>query len=161
MTAVPSRGATGSRASALGAWTLVLTGVGHVVTVVISSSGATSPSGQVAQRAMARTQVAIAGSSRSLQQLFTGFSVTMALLLCGFGAINLYVLRCAPQLFTRRRGLLALDLAVTGGGLVLALLLLPPPPVVLFTVAAGAFAVALTKATRFEGSEPSLVGADG
>ena len=138
------------RSIAVGAWSLVVTGVGHAALVAIDSVTA-PPTGEAeARRVMATTDVVGLGLERSLSQLFLGFSVTMALFLVALGMLNLLALRHAPQLFLDTSAVLLLDLTVAVTALAISATLLPPPPIVLFTVTTAAFgaAVALRRTAR-------------
>lgn len=130
------------RSIAVGAWSLVVTGVGHATLVAVGSVTA-PPTGEVeARRVMAATDAVGLGLERSLSQLFLGFSVTMALFLVALGALTLLALHHAPRLFLDTGTVLLLDLAVAGTALAISATLLPPPPIVLFTVATAAFGAA-------------------
>jgi hypothetical protein len=86
---------------------------------------------------MATTAIPVAGMERSYWDLFQGFSLMMALMLVGLGAMVLLV---EP---TRAvKGLLA---AVLVPAFAISVLLLPPPPIVLLGLAAVAAAVGLLR----------------
>jgi hypothetical protein len=135
-------------ACAVGAWSLVVTGVVHAIVVAAGSAATPSAGEQAARRTMAATHVTVAGTDRTLWQLFTGFSLAMALFIAGLGALNLLVLRRAPHLFLDGRAALVLNLGILLPALVLAALLFPPPPIVLLGVSCAAFGYALTRDRR-------------
>lgn len=133
------------RACAFGAWSLVVTGTLHAI-VVAAGTAVSPPAAERAARAtMATTRVGIAGLDRTLWQLFTGFSLAMALFIAGLGALNLLVLRRAPEVLLASRAALALNLGVVAPALALSALLLPPPPIVLLGACCAAFGYALTR----------------
>jgi hypothetical protein len=131
------------RACALGAWSLIVTGAVHAAAVAAGAAAATPPAELAARRAMAATRVAVAGLDRTLWQLFTGFSLAMALFILGLGALNLLVLRRAPHLFLNSRAALVLNLGIVLPALVLSVLFFPPPPIVLLALGGVAFGYAL------------------
>ncbi|GIF16373.1 LIC_13387 family protein [Actinoplanes teichomyceticus] len=130
-------------ACAIGAWSLVVTGAAHAGTVVAGAAVAAPPAEQAARRAMAATHVDIAGLDRTLWQLFTGFSVAMALFIFALGALNLLVLRRAPHLFLDSRAVPGLNLGIVLAALILSVRFFPPPPIVLLTVSCLAFGYVL------------------
>ena len=154
MTARPTRAWTArSTATAVTGSSLVLTGTLHA-TVAALGAAADPPSGERLVRAsMEATSTTVAGLDRSFWELFTGFSLVMAVLLTGFGALNLLVLRQAPRLVHETRALLWLDAAVLVPALAVCVLLLPPPPVVLLGVATAAVAVGLSRPDRQRGPD--------
>jgi hypothetical protein len=132
-------------ATAVAGWTLVATGAGHAALVVVGATGEPQAGERAARAAMQPVTVTVAGLDRSLWQLFTGFSLAMALLLVGFGAVTLVVLREGPHLVQRTRALLWLDAAVVLLLLGVSAALLPPPPIVLLGLAAAAIGTALSR----------------
>ena len=141
-THLPPRRTLRTLAPAVAGWLLVLTGSGHTALVVVGS-GSPSASESRAQETMAATSVVIGGLERSYWELFQGFSLMMALMLVGLGALLLLVLRRAPQLVLESRGLLLLVVAVLLPALLISAVLLPPPPIVLLGVATVAVLTAL------------------
>ncbi|WP_432523641.1 LIC_13387 family protein [Kineococcus sp. SYSU DK006] len=134
-----------SRATTVAGWSLVATGALHA-SLVAAGAIAQPPPGERAVRASMRAATtSVAGLERSFWQLFNGFSLAMALLLVGFGALNLLVVRHAPHLLHRTRALLWLDACVVLPLLVVSLLLFPPPPVLLLGLAAAAVGTALCR----------------
>ncbi len=134
-----------SIATAVTGWLFVVTGTGHALLV---GAGALLEPPEVergVRQAMAGTSVTVAGLDRTLWELFQGFSLVMAVMLAGFGALNLLVLRRAPQLVHQTRALLWLDAAVLLPVLLVSVLLLPPPPILLLGLAASAVALALSR----------------
>ncbi|MBB4745242.1 hypothetical protein BJY16_008701 [Actinoplanes octamycinicus] len=126
------------RACAIGAWSLVVTGVVHAAAVAAGAGETDSPVERLAD-----THLVIAGLDRSLWQLFTGFSLAMALFIVGLGALNLLVLRRAPELFLDGRAVIVLNLGIVVPALALSVLFFPPPPIVLLGVGGVAFGYAL------------------
>lgn len=126
---------TRSKPTRLIGWLLVATGSGHAILVAVGYA-TSPPAGERAVRTlMAETAIPVAGMERSYWDLFQGFSLMMALMLVGLGALVLLV---EP---TRAvKGLLA---AVLVPALAISVLLLPPPPIVLLGLAAVAAAVGL------------------
>lgn len=131
------------RAVALAAWSLVVTGCGHTVLVVVSMLSGASDDEQRVRDVMAGTVMAMGGLERDFWQLFQGFSLLMALLLVGLGALNLLLVRRHPGVLLADRAVLWVDLAVLVPAWGLSVLLLPPPPILLLGVAVAALAVAL------------------
>ena len=142
MTTEPSRRRL--RACAVGSWTLVLTGVVHTAAELAAAVAPTPDAHRAARDAMSATVVAIGGVERTFAELMTGLSLTMAVFLTAFGALNLLALRRAPSLYAADAVLL-LDLAAAAVALALAVALLPPPPVVLLGGCCAAFAYALSR----------------
>lgn len=112
-------------------WLLVVTGAGHATLVAVGSASPTPGDERAVRALMETTSVAVGGLERTYWQLFTGFSLVMALLLVGLGALVLLVERRAPELVEGSRAVLALLSLVLAPALVLSALLLPPPPIVL------------------------------
>jgi hypothetical protein len=133
------------RACATGAWSLIVTGTVHATVVATGSAATTPPDELAARRAMAATHITIAGLDRTMWQLFTGFSLAMALFLVGLGALNLLALRRVPELFLHSRAALVLNLGIALPALALAILLLPPPPIAMLSVTCTAFGYALIR----------------
>lgn len=144
---IPLTSTTRRRASAIGAWSLVLTGVTHAAAIAAGAAASTPAAELAARQAMADAHIDIAGLDRTLWQLFMGFSLTMAVFVTGLGALNLLVLRLAPQLFLTTRAALWVNLSIALPAFALAVLLFPPPPIALLGVASVAFGVALTRPT--------------
>ena len=134
-------------APAVAGWLLVLTGSGHTALVVVGSGPPTASESR-AHETMADTSVVIGGLDRSYWELFQGFSLMMALMIVGLGALLLLVLRRAPQLVLESRGLLLLVVAVLVPALLISVVLLPPPPIVLLGIATVAVLTALLSPGR-------------
>ncbi|MEV4704457.1 LIC_13387 family protein [Actinoplanes sp. NPDC049316] len=133
------------RACAVGAWSLIVTGAAHAAAMAAGAATSPPPAEEAARRTMAATHVTIAGLDRTLWQLFTGFSLAMALFIAGLGALNLLALRRAPELFLRSRAAGVLNLCVVLPALALSVLLFPPPPILFLGVSCAAFGYALTR----------------
>lgn len=128
-------------------WLLVLTGSGHTA-LVVAGTGTPTAREIHAHETMAATSVVIGGLERSYWELFQGFSLMMALMVVGLGALLLLVLRRAPQLVLESRGLLLLVGAVLLPALLISVVLLPPPPIVLLGIATVAVLAALLSPGR-------------
>lgn len=123
--------------TALIGWLLVATGAGHG-TLVAAGYATTPPANERAVRElMAATSVPVAGMERSYWDLFQGFSLMMALVLVGLGALVLLV--------EQTRAVSVLLALVLVPALALSLLLLPPPPIVLLGLAAVAAVAGLLR----------------
>ncbi|KRE94037.1 hypothetical protein ASG76_11565 [Nocardioides sp. Soil774] len=147
-TTSPARRPIRTTATAIAGGLLVLTGTGHTALVVIQSL-TEAPAREVPTRElMAGTSVVLGGVERSYWDLFQGFSILMALMIVGFGALLLHALRRAPHLVLDAHGLLVLCVAVLLPGLAISALLLPRPPIVLFGLALAAVLTALCAPTR-------------
>lgn len=148
MTTRPAaRRTTRTLAPTVAGWLLVLTGSGHTALVVVGT-GTPTASESHAHETMAATSVVIGGLERSYWELFQGFSLMMALMVVGLGALLLLVLRRAPQLVLESRGLLLLVGAVLLPALLISVVLLPPPPIVLLGIATVAVLAALLSPGR-------------
>ncbi|WIM92967.1 hypothetical protein ACTOB_004927 [Actinoplanes oblitus] len=143
------------RACAAGAWSLVVAGAVHAAVVAAGTAAPVPAAERAAREAMATTHVAIAGLDRTMWQLFTGFSLTMALFIFGLGALNLLVLRRAPHLFLGSRAALLLNLGIALPALVLSILLFPPPPILFLGVSCAAFGYALARPSALTPARPS------
>ncbi|WP_432536188.1 LIC_13387 family protein [Kineococcus arenarius] len=141
----PRVAASRSTATTVAGWSLVLTGSVHAISFVVGAVVEPPPGEHLVRASMRGTTVSLAGLDRSFWQLFNGFSLAMALLLIGFGAVNLLVVRRAPELLHRTRALLWLDASVVLPLLVTSLLLFPPPPVLLLGLTAVAIGTALRR----------------
>jgi len=118
-------------------WLLVATGSGHATLVAVGYA-TTPPADERAVRAlMAATAIPVAGLERSYWDLFQGFSLMMALMLVGLGALVLLV---EPT-----RSVKVLLAVVLVPALAISVLLLPPPPIVLIGLAAVAATVGLLR----------------
>jgi hypothetical protein len=135
-------------ATAIAGGLLVLTGTLHAALVVVGSL-TPAPAREVPTRElMAGTSVVLGGIERSYWDLFQGFSIMMALMIAGFGALLLLALRRAPHLVLDARGLLVLCAVVLLPGPAVSALLLPTPPIVLFGLALTAVVAALCSPAR-------------
>ncbi len=143
--------------TAVAAWALLVTGVGHTVLVVVSAVSETPRDQLDVRQAMVETTTRVAGLDRSLWQLFSGFSLVMALLLVGFGALNLLLVRRHPGVLLESRAVLWLDLAVVLTALGIAVRLLPAPPIVLLGLAVVAVVVALSRPDASFDGAPAAV----
>jgi hypothetical protein len=123
-------------AARIGAWTFVVTGVGHLTLAsLLPSTGDLL----TVERQMEQARFPMA-PSRSVGDLMQGFSVTMSVLLVAIGVSVLLATRHGRAL---EQSQAALMLLLSLGLLVIALVQLPAPPIVLMSVASAAFAVAL------------------
>ena len=143
-------------AATVAGWLLVITGVGHTTLVAVASATTSSPADTAIRDAMATAPVTVAGLERSYWDLYLGFSLMMALMLVGLGALVLLVVRRAPELAAGAVvGLLALVLVPAWA---ISALLLPPPPIVLLgvaTVAVVSSAVLRARSTRVQQAVPA------
>jgi len=134
------------RTTLVAGWSMIVLGVGHLVTFLASAGQDATTSREL--KRLAEVQVAVPGLPHSLADLFLGFSLTMALLLVTVGALLVLVARHAAQ----APGLLAtVQLVVVtfaGVGLVLSWLYLPLPPVVGLSIALAAGLWGLVAARR-------------
>jgi hypothetical protein len=146
---IPARNAPArtarSTATAVAGWLLVVTGAGHATLVAVQSISGVPASERPIHQAMAATTIPIAGIERSHWDLFVGFSLMMALMLVGLGALVLVVRRAAPELVRGTRAVLTLLGLVLVPALLLSVLLLPPPPIVLLGLALVAVVVGLVR----------------
>lgn len=143
-------------AATVAGWLLVITGVGHTTLVAISSAATASAADTAIRDAMAAAPVTVAGLERSYWDLYLGFSLMMALMLVGLGALVLLVLRRAPELVAR--GMVVLLALVLVPAWAISALLLPPPPIVLLGAAAVAVvsaAVLRPRSTRVQQPVPA------
>jgi hypothetical protein len=74
------------RLSRIGSWSLILVGAGHLLTDLLAPADASQEEGV---RRMKEVIVALPGSHRTLWDYHHGFSLTMGLLLIGYGAVTL------------------------------------------------------------------------
>lgn len=142
-TLLPARRTARTIALPLAGWLLVITGTGHTVLVVLGTLATPAAAEARVREAMASSSLVVAGLERSHWDLFQGFSLMMALMIVGFGALLLLVHHRVPDLATGSRGLLALVAAVLVPALAISALLLPPPPILLLGLAAAAVVLAL------------------
>ncbi|HLL67827.1 MAG TPA: hypothetical protein VK453_19245 [Micromonosporaceae bacterium] len=130
----------------VGAWSWIITGVGHLMVVAGVALRPEDPAGARAMAAMREYTVQFAGVRRSLGDIDLGMSLVMATALIFGGVACLRVARAAPDLVTASRSLSGPALAASLVVLGLSLSLLPAPPIVLFSVASAAFGWALAAA---------------
>lgn len=134
---VPRPPTVRSRPAATAGWTFVVTGIVHGLAALMPWPDSARPGVE----AMGRSTFAIGGVSRSLSQLFNGFSFAMVPLLIAFGAVVLLLLRRGPL----PRDIAWLGLAVSLALLLIAVALLPTPPIVTMSIASAAFIVSLRR----------------
>jgi hypothetical protein len=118
-----------------GAWCWVIAGVGHSILEAVRLTRPTPETTPAITTAMRAHTVNIGGLPRNMQDLLTGFSLTMGFALALTGVLFLVLARAVPQLIEDRTGLTALGLGASLTVLTVAVLLLPTPPIFLFTVA--------------------------
>ena len=132
-------------ATTLAGWLLILTGAGHTALVVVGNLAEPTADESRVRETMAETSLVIGGVERSYWDLFQGFSLMMALMLVGLGAVLLLVVRRAPHLITESHALLLVGAAVLLPALLISVLLLPPPPIVLIGIATVSMLIALSR----------------
>jgi hypothetical protein len=127
-----------------GSWCLVVLGLGHLAFMAFTLVRGPAAEESLVLRTMAGTATSsLLGIPRSLLALFYGFSATMGLLATAVGALNLAAERLAPEVLTRGRGLLRLDLTVCLLALAVAVVAFPAPAVAILVLACAAFTSAL------------------
>lgn len=126
-------------------WLLVVTGSGHASLVAVGHASGPPAEEQAVRALMSATTVAVAGVERTYWELFQGFSLMMALLLVGLGALLLQLRRRVPEPVRGSRSVLVLLALVLVPALGLSVLLLPPPPIVLLGLAVLAVVAALVR----------------
>ncbi|RKT54798.1 hypothetical protein C8E97_3447 [Saccharothrix australiensis] len=124
----------------IGAWSWVVTGVGHLALTAVAALGPGDPGEAGAVAAMRGYRPEIPGVRRSLYDLDQGMSLVMAVALIFGGLVCAHVARSAPDLVTRSRRLRTLALLASLAALGVSLWLLPAPPIALFTIATVTFA---------------------
>jgi hypothetical protein len=112
---------------------LVALGVGHLLTFVASSAQPDAAT-RAALAGLEDVAVALPGPRHTLGDLFTGYSLMMALLLAAVGSLLLLMARHATQAPQLLVAALMVSLIVAAIGLVLSGLFLPLPPLVGLTV---------------------------
>jgi len=144
---IPRRGARVRAYFLGGSWCLVVLGAGHLAYLAAALVQGPAGDERLTLQTMAETaSSSLLGIPRNLLTLFYGFSAAMALLAMAVGAVNLVAERLAPEVLTRRTGLLQLDLAVSVLALMTAVLAFPPPAVAILTLACTAYTGALVGA---------------
>ena len=119
----------------IGAWSWLITGVGHLLLTAALRLRPATPAGERAVAAMREHGLELAGLRRSLYDINQGMSLVMAVALIFGGVTCLLVARSAPDLVTQSRSLSGLSLAASVATFGVSLWLLPAPPIVLFAVA--------------------------
>jgi hypothetical protein len=142
----------------IGSWCFVVVGSAHLLIMALLTMRDPAADARRAHDAMRAATVSMFGLDRNVDQLYYGFSGAMALLAIGIGALSLTVARQVPQLLTRGRALVWIDLVLALVLLAVSILAFPPPPIVALTVAAAAFGLALATGRRVPATEPERVG---
>ncbi|MGY0236896.1 LIC_13387 family protein [Longispora urticae] len=136
----------------VGAWSWVVTGVGHTVLDTLMSLRPTPPADEAITAAMKAHTLEIGGIARSTSDLLNGFSIAMGLAIALVGVLFLVVARSVPQLV----GVTWLGLGASLTMLALAAVLMPSPPIVLFSVASLGFGLSLVGRRRHAEAPGSL-----
>ena len=131
---VVARPAPLRRAAAVAGWSMLVLGVGHTLTF-IATSGQHDAATRRALAGLEEVAVAMPGLRHTLADLFTGYSLMMALLLATAGVFLLLMARCAEQAPGLLTSALTTTVVFAGVGLVLSWMLLPFPPLVGLSVA--------------------------
>ena len=124
------------RASSVGGWAFIVTGVGHLAVTTL----APVPGGAAAVEAQMRTVHVAIGVTRDLGQLMTGYSLAMAVFLVACGAGVLVLAR--RDVLRRRDPLVAGMAALSAVLLAISLAFFPAPPIVTMLVALAALGTA-------------------
>jgi hypothetical protein len=148
----------GRRLFEIGSWCFVVVGSGHLLIMALSAMRGPTAEVRRAHDAMRAATVSMFGLDRDVSQLFYGFSGAMGLLGIGIGVLSLVAARQVPQLLTRGRALVWIDLVIALVLLAVSILAFPPPPIVVLAVAAVAFGLALASGRAVPATEPEEVG---
>jgi len=120
----------------MGAWALVIVGVGHLGIVFLASLR--RPRASQERDAYLRAQVVpVLGRNCNLRDMYAGFSVVMGLLFMTLGAADLLLGVMVPP------SLGWLNLGVSVVLLGISIRAFPPPPIVVLSVASVCFGLAL------------------
>jgi hypothetical protein len=148
----------GRRLFEIGAWCFVVVGSAHLLIMALSTMRDPTADARRAHDAMRAATVSMFGLDRDVNQLYLGFSGAMGLLAIGIGVLSLAAARQVPQLLTRARALVWIDLILALVLLAVSILAFPPPPIVALTVAAAAFGLALATERTVPATESHEVG---
>ncbi|MEV6523955.1 hypothetical protein AB0M43_18550 [Longispora sp. NPDC051575] len=128
----------------VGAWSWVVTGVGHTVLDTLMSLRPTPPEDEAITAAMKAHTLEIGGIARSTSDLLNGFSIATGVAIALVGVLFLIVARSTSPLV----GVTWLGLGASLVLLAVAAVLLPSPPIVLFSVASLGFGLSLVARRR-------------
>ncbi|MBC6446022.1 hypothetical protein GPZ80_02395 [Actinokineospora sp. HBU206404] len=129
-----------SRATAVGAWFVILTGAGHLLGSILPIELADGGEAAV-QEAMRSTPMAL-GLDSNFKLLFDAMSQLMSVMFIAFGVITLAVARNAPELLAKSAALRWFNVAVGLTSLAMVVYARLLPPMITMSIAAAAFAVA-------------------
>ncbi|MFI9559506.1 LIC_13387 family protein [Nonomuraea endophytica] len=130
------------RATAVGAWCMMIAGAGHLLGSVLPiASGAFE--GEAGAREAMRAAPMRLGLHTNFELLFDAMSSLMSVMFIGFGVITLAVARNAAELLARSPLLRGFNLLLSLACLAIAGHARLLPPMILMSIAAAAFAVAL------------------
>lgn len=133
------------RAARVAGWSLVLVGCAHLLTVVAAAATDQDAATRQAFDVLRTVPVGIAGPERTLDQLFSGYSLMTGILAAATGCLVLLAGRLAVGAGVSLRPVLAFTLAVAAPSLVVAGVLLPTPPIVMLGVTVTACSVGLLR----------------
>jgi hypothetical protein len=134
----------------LGTYLLVITALVHLIGHFYKRPPANDQERRLLEL-MTGYQMDVGGLQRTVQQILSGFSLTFSVLLLFVAALNLSVMRMAPD---EHRFVLAVTLINTIGAgvlLVISAVSFPLPPTLLFGVAYASFALSLFLLRRSTG----------
>lgn len=157
MTQSESKRVPGSRWFRVAAWMFIVTSFGHVMGNHGPLKAAPNADQTRVVASMKELMMPVPGGApRTLLDFFLGDSLTMGLLLLGFGAVNLLFERALRQHGESvPTSLLAVNTSITVGCLVIAGLYFPPQPLPGLIVALVCFVTALVR-SRGAAARPSF-----
>ncbi len=124
----------------IAAWSLVVTGVGHIVVdLVMRARLEEEPPAVAAMRAF---EIEMPGARRTLFEFHIGFSTAMGILLAAFGGLNVVLATFAGEVVVSRPVVAGFDAGVCAVMVALALRYFFATPVILCSVATIGFGVA-------------------
>jgi hypothetical protein len=130
----------------VGAYGLVLLGIGHLALSAVAASATRTPRQRETDTAMRESTFTLLGLERAVLDVFHGMSVAMALFSVTCGLLILAALRHAPALVRQRTAFGWIALTASLAVLAISVLLLPPPPIIVLTLTSCAFALSLRRA---------------
>ena len=135
-----------NRAIRIGAWALLLAGLGHVLTLLdVAGVWVFAPHEAAVRDAMRGGPIVLAallGSEAPVWEAYLGFSLSHGLGLAFFGVVHLQLLRREPDFYPRNRWLLSLSVGWAAMWLGLAAAFWFYPPVLIAALALACFVFA-------------------
>lgn len=139
----------------VGAWSLLLAGAGHLLTIADAFGGAVfSPVDETVRSAMRSSPLvfsSLLGANAPIWETYLGFSFSHGLGLVFFGVVHLQLLRRAPDFHFEHPWLLSLSIACSASWLVLAVFFWFYAPIMVAALALGCFVLARA---RVAGNSP-------